>query len=225
MAASQLLSPRKQPRQRRSRETVAALLDAATQVFARDGFASATTARIAARAGVSVGSLYQFFPNKESLLVALGQRHMELIHARMERALDAAALEGLTLEELVRGLVTAMLELHRAEPVLHRLLFLEVPRKPFLTEAKLAGERALLLRLERLLDRHAEVGVRDAHVAAAFVGQVVETLTHWYVLEAPEPVADGAAFLDEVTALVCAYLASGPRPGGAAGRAPATPYR
>jgi AcrR family transcriptional regulator len=208
------LSARKQPSQERSRQTVAVILDAAAQVFAERGYASATTAKVAARAGVSVGSLYQYFPNKDALLVALSERHVERSHAGIREVLNDEDLEGLSLEGLVRRLVAAMLELHLQEPDLHRLLFQEIPRQPAISKAKEESERALLRKLERLLRRHPEVRARDARLAAAIVGQTVESLTHWYVLEAPELGLAREAFAEEVTALVCAYLSGGGRPPG-----------
>ena len=71
------LKPRKRPSQARSKATVEAILVAAAQVFRRQGYAGATTDRIAERAGVSVGSLYQYFPNKDAILVALTERHVD----------------------------------------------------------------------------------------------------------------------------------------------------
>lgn len=65
------LKPRRRPAQARSRDTVQAILEAAAQIFERHGYAAGTTNRIATRAGVSVGSLYQYFPNKDAILVAL----------------------------------------------------------------------------------------------------------------------------------------------------------
>ena len=68
--------PRKKPRQSRSQATVDVILDAAARIFVETGFAAATTNAIAERAGVSVGSLYQYFPNKLALLAALKERHV-----------------------------------------------------------------------------------------------------------------------------------------------------
>ena len=65
------ISSRKQPQQARSSELVAAILDAAVQVLTKEGAQRFTTARVAERAGVSVGSLYQYFPNKASILFRL----------------------------------------------------------------------------------------------------------------------------------------------------------
>ncbi|MFB2604273.1 TetR/AcrR family transcriptional regulator, partial [Rhizobium phaseoli] len=65
------ISSRKQPKQARSTELVAAILDAAAQVLAREGAHRFTTARVAERAGVSIGSLYQYFPNKAAILFRL----------------------------------------------------------------------------------------------------------------------------------------------------------
>ncbi len=70
------LQPLKQPLQQRSRLTVQAILEAAIQVFDEHGYAAGTTARIAQRAGVSIGSLYQYFPNKDSILTALAGQHL-----------------------------------------------------------------------------------------------------------------------------------------------------
>src|SRR6266540_4026301 len=77
MAPKLRTSPRKQPRQKRSLETVDAILAATAQVLVRHGYEGANTNRIAEAAGVSVGSLYQYFPSKEALVTALIERHME----------------------------------------------------------------------------------------------------------------------------------------------------
>ena len=70
-------SPRKTPIQRRSKATVEAILTAAAQVFETRGYAAGTTNRIAESAGVSIGTLYQYFSSKEALAVALAEQHIE----------------------------------------------------------------------------------------------------------------------------------------------------
>src|SRR6476620_3683107 len=69
------LSPRKWPRQERSRATVEAILEAATDILLRQGAGRLTTNRIAQRAGVNIASLYQYFPGKHGILAELQRRH------------------------------------------------------------------------------------------------------------------------------------------------------
>jgi AcrR family transcriptional regulator len=84
------LEPRKAPRQARSTESVAAIMQAAVQVLLKEGKSRLTTTRIAARAGVSVGTLYQYFPNKSSLLQAVLKEHLERLAEAVEVACEAA---------------------------------------------------------------------------------------------------------------------------------------
>ena len=71
------LEPRKRPTQRRSQATVSAMLEASIQVLVAVGYHRLTTTRVAERAGVSVGTLYQYFPNKQALMVATAGRHAD----------------------------------------------------------------------------------------------------------------------------------------------------
>src|SRR6478752_8926814 len=77
MAGRLATNPRKQASQERSRATVAALVEATARILVRDGFDRASTNRIAQEAGVSIGSLYQYYPGKEALVAAVIERHNE----------------------------------------------------------------------------------------------------------------------------------------------------
>ena len=85
--------PRKLPKQSRSRVTVEAILAATTHILVEEGYDKANTNRIAERAGVSIGSLYQYFPNKKSLITALMDQHAqemaELVGAKLDRLFDS----------------------------------------------------------------------------------------------------------------------------------------
>src|SRR5688572_33156597 len=111
-------SPRKRPVQSRSQATVGAIVDAAARVLVRGGYGAFTTNRVAAVAGVSVGSLYQYFPNKEALLAELKARHV----AALERGLEAvlADVGDAPLADAVRRVVAANVAAHLLEPELHR---------------------------------------------------------------------------------------------------------
>ena len=97
------------PRQARSTASVDAILQATVQVLLKDGKAKLTTTRIAGRAGVSVGTLYQYFPNKRSLLKAVIQEHLDFVAASVETACREAEGESLATmaEAVTRGFVKA----------------------------------------------------------------------------------------------------------------------
>jgi AcrR family transcriptional regulator len=128
MAASRTrelrLAPRKAARQERAHLTVEAILEAAAQVFESHGYARATTNRIAERAGISIGSLYQYFPNKDAILVALAQRHLAEGMAVMWPQVQRLSGEE-SWEEVLPGIVEAMVQMHAVAPMLHRCLFEE----------------------------------------------------------------------------------------------------
>jgi AcrR family transcriptional regulator len=102
------LEPRKSPRQARSAATVEAIRTATIQVLLAEGVARLTTTRVAERAGVSVGTMYQYFPHKEALLFALVSEKIAAVVEAMERA--AAALSGKPLAAIADGLAQAWLD-------------------------------------------------------------------------------------------------------------------
>ncbi|MBE2251350.1 MAG: TetR family transcriptional regulator [Myxococcus sp.] len=126
MARQRPVSPRKEPSQRRSRELVDLIVKATTRVLLKHGYEGCTTNRVAEVAGVSIGSVYQYFPNKDALVVRVMERHQEKLLGVMTEHL--ASLKDASLEEAVKTLVHAMLDAHRIEPKLHRVLREQVPR-------------------------------------------------------------------------------------------------
>lgn len=114
---------RKEPRQARSRATVETIIEAGARVLAEEGWAGFTTNRVADVAGVSIGSLYQYFPDKLSLTEAIRRRHFDAVLLVIRRSGD----ERKPLLELVEDLVGGMIEAHRDHPALHRVLLDEAP--------------------------------------------------------------------------------------------------
>src|SRR6185295_18131266 len=106
------LHPRKQPLQARSRETVRVILRAAAQVFGSRGYAASTTNHIAERAGVSIGSLYEYFPNKDALLHALLEDHIQEAQAILTAVTPDAGRGSDGLADVVRQYIGAMVALH-----------------------------------------------------------------------------------------------------------------
>jgi AcrR family transcriptional regulator len=218
------LEPRRPPLQKRSRDTVRAILDAAARIFAARGYAGATTNHIAALAGVSIGSLYEYFPNKDALLVALLEEHLAAAEALLSRtAAEALAAPRGELRAVVERFVRAMVALHSYDPALHRVLFEEAPLSPRVRQ-RLAGiENRLTARVATWCREHPGVRRKNAALAAAIVVQTVEALTHTLVVHRHASL-DVDACVDEVVTLVTAYLTTGVRRSGrrrsASGRRP-----
>lgn len=106
-AVATTLKPRKSPVQARSAATIDALHVAAIQVLAREGLGRCTTTRIAVRAGMSVGSLYQYYPNRDALLAAVLERHLDRIASAVEKA--CRDHRGQPVSRMASALVTAFL--------------------------------------------------------------------------------------------------------------------
>jgi AcrR family transcriptional regulator len=179
-----MVQPRKRPRQQRARATWEAVLDAAAQLFEAAGYQAATTNAIAARAGVSIGSLYQYFPNKDAILLALAERHLGVAAAALQTAFIDLSRTRPDLAGTVTTLVRAAVDLHRHDPAMHRLLFDQAPRTPELVnrlrslEGMLAG--AVATELSRL-----GVGGRNPAARALLVVQAIEAQVHGAVIEPP----------------------------------------
>jgi len=192
------LQPRRRPVQRRSIETVEAILQGAAQVFERHGYAAGTTNRIAERAGVSIGTLYQYFPDKDAILLALTERHLQEGTSALQPLLSELIERPPPVGEALRRLLEALLELHRHHPGLHRVLFEEAPRPAALrAQLDLAFELATAT-VARYLSLREEVNVSDPQLAAQLLVQTVEAITHGLVIHpradvAPEAYAREAA--------------------------------
>ncbi|MBE9166099.1 TetR family transcriptional regulator [Pleurocapsales cyanobacterium LEGE 06147] len=115
---------RRQPRQARSQERVNQILDVAEQMFIAEGYNATTTKAIAARAQVPIGSLYQFFPDKEAILQALATRYTEQLHQRFTK-LHAAEITNLPLSTYVERVIDATNQFFTDYPGYHAI-FMQV---------------------------------------------------------------------------------------------------
>ena len=196
---------RKKPQQERSLAMVATLLEAATRVFVKEGYAKATTNRIATAAGVSVGSLYQYFPSKDAIAVELLRRYrdglVELIGARLRTATPD------NFGAVVRALLGELMRAEGINPALHRVLIEQVLRTS--ARAEMLGFEE---RLEGLLAdalRAANLGVDDPELTAFVLVRVVLSVVQSVVVDRPRYKTPAVA--DELTHLVLGYVS---RPGG-----------
>jgi AcrR family transcriptional regulator len=198
--------PRKEASQGRSRATVEALLDATARVLVREGYDRTSTNRVAQIAGVSVGSLYQYFPSKEALVAAVIERHNNEMMQIVRQALGKVALSPI--EIAARELVSVMINAHRVDPKLHRILAEQTPRVGRLQNIERVEQEALAL-VRAYLDAHSgEVGVEDLDLAAFFCVTIVEALTHAAIVHRPEAVSNDQVdkLTNEITYLLVSYL-------------------
>lgn len=173
--------PRKRPRQQRAAATWAAILDAAAQLFQAHGYIATTTNRVAERAGVSIGSLYQYFPNKDALLLALAERHIGQALDRLARVFVELEQEKPDLDGTLNRLIDAAVSLHEADPAMHRLLFDQTPRSPD-TAAALRRLEALLASAVAAQLRRLGAGGRHPETRALLLVQGLEAQVHGAVL-------------------------------------------
>ena len=203
--AADRIRPRKRPSQARSQRTVDAILKAAAQVFSRRGYAATTTNHIAERAGVSIGSLYEYFPSKDALLAALMEAHIEEADAALTRASAEVAGDDRDLAGIVRHLVRTMITLHDRDRDLHRVLFEEAPLSRRLRQLLADVEQRIVSGVARRVTAHPEVRVANPTLAASIVVHTVESLTHKLVVHGHRDV-DVDAYIDEIVRLVTGYL-------------------
>lgn len=203
MASRLKTTPRKTPRQGRSRETVDTLLEATARVLIQDGYEGTSTNKIAQKAGVSIGSLYQYFPNKESLIAALIDRHYDEMVDICKTAISR--FSGAPLSDMVKETVQAMVSMHAVNPKLHKVLKEQVPRIGKLRKLnELHKETTRLIRAELVKRRH-EISVRDPEFAAFLMVETVDALLHSaLVLKRDGWNVD--MVVEEISALILSYL-------------------
>jgi AcrR family transcriptional regulator len=196
------MNPRKLPRQERSRVTVEAILEATAHILTEKGYDRTNTNLVAELAGVSIGSLYQYFPNKESLMVALMEEHSREIAELVESKLNH--LFNDPPEIAIPELVKAVIAVHGINPRLHQVLSEEIPRSERLKMHQTDDRIAELLQgyLKRWRD---VIQPQNIEMTVFILSRTVESLCHSAVIEHPQFMKDGK-FEQEVSDLILSYL-------------------
>jgi AcrR family transcriptional regulator len=200
--ASPRISTRKEPRQARSAGLVADILQAAAQVLADEGARRFTTARVAEKAGVSVGSLYQYFPNKASILFRLQTEEW-----RNTTALLRGILEDLTKPPLerLRAAVHAFLRSECEEAAMRLALGDAAPfyrDAPEAQEPRTSGKRTVQLFIEEALPQAPEA----ARGLAGDVIMMTLSAVGKHISEVPRTSAEIETYANAVADMLCAYL-------------------
>lgn len=209
MARKPLTKPRKVASQERSRATVDALIEATARILVKQGFDKASTNRIAEVAGVSVGSLYQYFPSKEALVAAVIERHQREIMYMVRNEL--AEVLAQPVDKAVRKLVAVAVKAHRVDPELHRVLAEQIPRVGKLEGLETFNRENYRLFRTYLASHRAELSVEDLELASFVCVTSIEALTHNAVLHYSKMLSNETmeVLIDETARLVTGYLKAG----------------
>lgn len=168
------LTPRKSPRQGRSIATVEAIFEATIQVLLSDGLIRLNTTRVARRAGVSVGTLYQYFPNKQALLFAVLERHIATLAGAIEKACgeSPSATNELIAESVVKAYIRAQMAQAEVSPALYRIA-MELDARELIELAGRRSAKAIEAMLSAAGDvRFADPGLVAQTMTAALYGTV-----------------------------------------------------
>jgi AcrR family transcriptional regulator len=190
---------RREPTQKRAQETVKAILDAVIRLLKRGGTSAITTNRIAEAAGVSIGSVYQYFPNKRAIFIALHEQHIQQVDRVLQQKISESA--GESLERLVSNLMDGMIEVHASDPEISALLDAEVPHR-----ADETTEFSLRLHepLRKALAPYAKSlgGPLKLDLRAFLLGNMLDAFGHAVALRRPSAVSQRNARIEACKAIL-----------------------
>jgi AcrR family transcriptional regulator len=197
-----LLEPRKSPAQARSAATVEAILEATIQVLLDVGKERLTTTRVAMRAGVSVGTLYQYFPNKSALLQAALRHHLEEVTEAVEQA--CREQRGKTLPQMASALINSFLEAKMRDAKASVALYSvssDVDGAKIVRQTGVRSNKAIV----GMLETAREPLMKDPQLVASMLGGAMAGVSR-RLLESGAPEKQFDALRQELIFFVCAYL-------------------
>ena len=199
-----VLEPRKSPVQARSAASVDAILEATIQVLLSAGKERLTTTRVAARAGVSVGTLYQYFPNKSALLQAALKRHLDEVIEAVERV--CREQKGQTLQRMATVLITTFLNTKMRDAKTSVALYSVSSDVDGVKMARQMGVRSNKAIVE-MLKTSREALTKDPQAVAAVLQGAMGGVSR-RLLESVTPEREFELLREELIAMACAYLKS-----------------
>ncbi|WP_410566229.1 TetR/AcrR family transcriptional regulator [Acinetobacter sp. H1(2024)] len=160
------LKPRKSPVQARSTATIEVLHEATIQVLLKEGIVKCNTTRIAERAGVSVGSIYQYYPNRDSLLAAVLQRHLDRVAEKIEEL--CLKYEKTSIRTLISALVDEIILAKLSNPEESKALYAISGERGGLDLSKRMNDR-MSAAVSNLLESASDIEFDDSQIVAEFV--------------------------------------------------------
>lgn len=191
----------RKPKQRRALATVEVIVEAAARILAEQGWSGFTTNAVAKRAGVSIGSLYEYFPNKQALIDRIALDHL----ARGEALLaDAAAgvSDAHEVEKLVDFLVQGVVDLHRDDPRLHRALSADVPLSPSIRERIESLRQGAVAMIAEWIAPWAQ----SPRISAQLLVDTTDAVVHRWIVEDDGAFTSPERMVAELRTMLLAYL-------------------
>jgi len=197
---------RKEPRQARSRATVETLIEAGARILSNEGWAGFTTNKVADAAGVSIGSLYQYFPDKLSLIEAIRRHHLDDCLAVMRRSQKKGRPAMQFVDDLVRDMIAA----HSIHPGLHRVLLDEAPSFDGYLDPHSSFEAEYLARYQAAIAgyRAHQTDAGDC-TAALIISDAIDGVIH---NAARRGMLGDPGVRNELVRMIALYLAGGSAP-------------
>lgn len=194
--------PRKTPVHSRSRATVEAILEAAAHLLEHDGYGRLTTNHIADKAGVSIGSLYQYFPNKDAICHALAERHFQLLRDEYLRVLEHSV--ALPVETQVRRLVATSLHIVRGRSAFSAQLYAELEQFGGLAPLLACRQGIAEVLAERIAMLPAAMRPTNPHMVASIVTTAASQLIGEAAVSNPEWLED-SEYEEQICQLILGY--------------------
>jgi AcrR family transcriptional regulator len=201
VSAKPPVTRRKHPQQARSQATVQAILTATAHILAEEGYDRFTTNRVAEQAGVSIGSLYQYFPNKESLLLALAEHHANQMVQLAEDHLEN--VDNLSIPEVIQKIIEAAIASHGVNPKLHRVLHEQVPHSQVMQQLDQAQMENLLRSF--LAQRSDQLQSKNLDLTVFMIERTIRAIIYGAITEHSE-LLKTSELIQELTAMLSAYL-------------------
>ncbi len=194
---------KKQPVQMRARATVDFIKQAATHILKEKGLSEFTTNHVAEKAGVSIGSLYQYFPSKEVLIAEIKRDHFAQLRVLIKNAYQENI--DSTLDKIVEAFIVASIAAHQIDPELHRILTGEW--EDFQIKEDDNSKQSVRFVIEELLIKYRSELRPNINIslAAKLTYKVVESMTHDTVLNQPQLLLE-KEFVEEIKRMVMSYL-------------------
>jgi AcrR family transcriptional regulator len=199
-----VIEPRKLPRQERAVATVDAILEATAQVLRTIGYDALTTNKVAHAAGVSVGSIYQYYPGKDALVIALMLRVADKQRAALFASL--ARVEDAPIPDVVDAVVATMMAQGDADPRLAAVLTSQIPRAGDLAIVMAYNEEKIAKPLHAYLARRKDqLAVDDLRAATFLLTHSIQPLLQRVATSRPPP-EERRAIFRELRAMLVGYL-------------------